>query len=109
MDLSEYVTPLKDELNLEVIQMSKEIYGHINYDTGHILLDIDFEGNRRMSSTGITALLANCTFKFDDKKKISVNVTDKKRTKEELLKAKEIMENRLIEKELKEKQKLLKD
>ena len=79
-----YVSPLIDELDLQAQYVGEGVLLYHNRDTGHVLVDIDVETRRGLSSTGKNIKIATASYGVDNKKKLTINSYDKDMSDEEL-------------------------
>ncbi len=87
-----YVSPLIEELNLDTDQFGTGIIVAHDKKNKRVLLDVDISERLKISTSGLSMLLANGKYNFDKIKgdvQMNVNVWDTAFTKEELPKVKE--------------------
>ena len=92
MTEDEYVSPLKEELNLTTDTFGTGIIIALNKKDKRVLLDVPIGERLKISSSGNSMLLANGKYNFDQLKggvQMNLNVWDDQFTKEEMPKVKE--------------------
>lgn len=80
----EYVSPLKDELDLPVQQIGEGIVMYHNRETERVLFDVNIGTRRGLSSSGKNVKLATGSYSFGNKGKINLNAYDGEKSDEEL-------------------------
>ena len=83
-EANKYVSPLTDELNLATMKIGEGVEIYHDTENGRLLLDIDIETRRGLSSSGKTIKIATANHQVGDKMKLSLNVYDKDMTMKEL-------------------------
>jgi len=80
----EYVSPLENELDLQVQRIGEGVLLHHDRDTGRVLLDIDVMSRRGLSSSRKNIKIATGSYGVSDTKKLTINSYDKDMSDEEL-------------------------
>ena len=105
-----YVSPLEDELNLQTERTGTNVIVARDEKAGRLFLDINYKDRSRgISSSGKNALLATATYRFDNDKKLSLNLTDPNLTDKEMDKVDDMIKDKARRKRQKEKLKKLED
>ena len=98
-----YVSPLKDELKLAIQKVGEGVILHYDEDNKRLLLDIDTDTRRGISSSLKTVKIATATFQIPEteKMKLTLNIYDKEFNKEELVQLDEKIDLKAEEQRLK--------
>lgn len=81
---NEYVSPLIDELGLQAQHVGEGVILFHDRDSGRVLVDIDVETRRGLSSTGKNIKIATASYGVSSKKKLTINSYDKDFSDEEM-------------------------
>ena len=105
MSKEKYVSPIEDELELEVKTFRTDIHYHLNKKTKRVLLDVPIGVRRKISQSGTSMLLANGRLDLDELKgtvQMNLNVWDKSFSDAELPKVKAHLEIKQKQADLKQ-------